>query len=111
MKFIKIVLVAVLTLGLFPAARAAEKKAKGVLEPHPVDKTFYVSGVTNAEQVAAINSAVSKLPSVTAVKELTPTSGYVRVAFDTHKIASHLIAHKIMELGAYTVSLKFVLPD
>src|ERR1043166_2424108 len=91
-------------------ATAAEKKAKGALEPHPISKTFYISGVSNAEQIAAITTAVGKLPSVTAVKELTPTSGYVRVDFDTHKIASHLVAQKIMELGAYTVTLKVVLP-
>jgi hypothetical protein len=90
---------------------AAEKKAKGALEPHPISKTFYVSGVSNAEQIAAISSAVGKLPSVTAVKELTPTSGYVRVDFDTHKIASHLVAQTIMDQGAFTVTLKFEIPE
>jgi len=102
----------ILTGAMVSTSSAAEKKAaKGVLEPHPISKTFYVSGVNNAEQIAAINSAVGKLPSVTAVKELTPTSGYVRVDFDTHKIASHLVAQTIMDQGAFTVTLKFEIPE
>jgi hypothetical protein len=93
------------------AAAAEKKAAKGALEPHPISKTFYVSGVSNAEQIAAITAAVGKLPSVTAVKEFTPTSGYVRVDFDTHKIASHLVAQAIMDQGAFTVTLKFEIPE
>jgi copper chaperone CopZ len=101
----------VLGLAVACALGAAEKKAKGALEPHPISKTFYVSGVSSAEHVSAITTAIEKLPSVTAVKELTPTSGYVRVDFDTHKIASHLVAQAIMDQGPFTVTLKFEIPE
>ena len=91
---------------------AAEKKAgQPELAPHPVNKTFYVSGVSKPSEVAAITTAIARLPSVTAVKELTPASGYVRVAFDTHRIASHLIAQTIMDQGPFTVTLKFEVPE
>jgi hypothetical protein len=111
MQTILRVVTAVLVMASTVGLTAAEKKAKAALEPHPISKTFYVSGVSNAEQIAAITSAVGKLPSVTAVKELTPTSGYVRVDFDTHKIASHLIAQTIMDQGPFTVTLKFTIPE
>jgi hypothetical protein len=90
---------------------ASKSPAKPALEPHPVNRTFYVSGVTDDEQVKKITEAISKLPSVTAVTEMTPTSGYVRVAFDTHKIASHLVAQAIMDQGPFTVTLKFQVPE
>ena len=111
MQAILRVTVALLGVGLVASSMAAEKKAKGALAPHPISKTFYVTGVNSAQQVAAINDAVAKLPSVTAVKELTPTSGYVRVDFDTHKIASHLVAQTIMDQGPFTVTLKFEIPE
>jgi len=111
MQAILRVTVALLGLGLVASSMAAEKKAKGVLAPHPISKTFYVAGVNSAQQIDAINDAVAKLPSVTAVKELTPTSGYVRVDFDTHKIASHLVAQTIMDQGPFTVTLKFEIPE
>ena len=104
--------VALLAFACGSSVRAAEKKAaKGALEPHPISKTFYVSGVTNDAQIAKINEAVGKLPSVTAVKELTPASGFVRVEFDTHKIASHLVAQTIMDQGPFGVTLKFEIPE
>ena len=102
----------ILALILVACAGAAEKKAaQPELAPHPVNKTFYVSGVNTPAEISAITAAIAKLPSVTAVKELTPTSGYVRVAFDTHRIASHLIAQTIMDQGPFTVTLKFDVPD
>ena len=91
-----------------PAQKAAEKPA---LEPHPVVRAFYVAGVSTPDDVKKITDAVSKLPSVTNVSELTPTSGYVRVAFDTHKIASHLIAQTIRDQGNFTPTLKFQVPE
>lgn len=101
-----------LALAVVGAVGAAEKKAAtAALTPHPINKTFFVSGVSSESQIAAITAAVAKLPSVTAVKELTPTSGYVRVAFDTHLIASHLIAQAIMDQGPFTVTLKFEVPE
>jgi hypothetical protein len=89
-------------------AVAADKPA---LEPHPIVKTFWVEGVKSQAEVQKIVDAVSKVPSVTGVTELTPTSGYIRVAFDTHKIASHLIAQTIMDQGPYKVTLKFQVPE
>ncbi|MDO8544763.1 MAG: hypothetical protein Q7S40_30335 [Opitutaceae bacterium] len=111
MKIFLHAMTAVLALMFLHGAGAAEKAGKTALVPHPINKTFYVAGVSNASQVAAITAAISKLPSVTGVKELTPTSGYVRVAFDTHVIASHLIAQTIMDQGPFTVSLKFEVPE
>jgi hypothetical protein len=111
MQMILRAMVAVFALVVAAGSTAAEKKAKGALEPHPISKTFYVSGVSNAQQVAAITDAVGRLPSVTGIKELTPTSGYVRVDFDTHKIASHLVAQTIMDQGPFTVTLKFSIPE
>jgi len=90
---------------------APKTPAKPALEPHPVTRAFYVSGVTTEEQVKKITEAISKLSSVTAVSEMTPSSGYVRVAFDTHKIASHLIAQTITDQGPYTVTIKFQVPE
>jgi copper chaperone CopZ len=102
----------VLAVVLVACVGAAEKKAgPPELVPHPVNKTFYVSGVSTPAEIAAITTAIAKLPSVTAVKELTPASGYVRVAFDTHRIASHLIAQTIMDQGPFTVTLKFEVPE
>ena len=101
-----------LSVALVSGVGAAEKKAApAALVPHPINKTFYVPGVSSPAMAAAISAAVAKLPSVTAVKELTPTSGYVRVAFDTHLIASHLVAQTIMDQGPFTVTLKFEVPD
>jgi hypothetical protein len=112
MQTMKLAMKMVLFLALIHSVSAAEKKAgKAELVPHPVNKTFYVSGVSNAAEISAITAAVTKLPSVTAVRELTPTSGYVRVAFDTHVIASHLIAQSIMDQGPFTVTLKLEIPE
>jgi hypothetical protein len=95
-----------------PAA-AAEKAAPAQkpLEPHPVVKSFYVTGITTEADAAKVADAVRKLPSVTDVKELTAKSGYIRVAFDTHAIASHLIAQTIRNQGAENVYITFTVPD
>jgi copper chaperone CopZ len=111
MQMILRVTTAIFGLFLGVNGTAAEKKARGPVEPHPVSKTFYVSGMSTPQQISDITAAVAKLPSVTAVKELTPTSGYVRVDFDTHKIASHLVAQTIMDQGPFTVMLKFEIPE
>jgi hypothetical protein len=112
MKTKPVTLITLLALALLPGAAAAEKKSgKAALVPHPVNKTFYVAGVSNATEVAAINAAIAKLQSVTGVKELSPTSGYARVAFDTHVIASHLVAQAIMDQGPFTVTLRFEVPE
>lgn len=84
---------------------------KAALKPHPVTKTFYVSGVTTTADADKIMDAVKKLPSVTDVKELTPKSGYIRVAFDTHVIASHLIAQAIIENGGRDIHITFGVPE
>lgn len=94
-------------------ALAAEpaKPAKAALKPHPVVKTFYVSGVKTTADADKIMDAVKKLPSVTDVKELTPKSGYIRVAFDTHVIASHLIAQAILDNGGRDIHITFTVPE
>jgi hypothetical protein len=100
-----------LALAVGTAALAAEKKTKGkqseAAHPNPVTRTFYIAGISSQRDVEKITAAVAKLPSVTAVEGLTPTSGYVRVAFDTHAIFMHLIAQAIMDQGAFTVTQKF----
>lgn len=83
------------------------EKTKPALNPHPVVKTFNVSGVETKAAADKIMDAVKTLPSVTDVKELTPDSGYIRVAFDTHVIASHLIAQTIRDNGAKDVHITF----
>lgn len=104
-------LLSLLFVALATGTIAAEKKAKSKgaegAHPNPVTRTFYIAGVTDQRQVDKITAAVAKLPSVTAVRELTPTSGYVRVAFDTHAIFMHLIAQAIMDQGTFTVTQKF----
>lgn len=101
----------ILGLSFSLGAIAAEKKAKTKQgegqHPNPVTRTFYIAGVSSQRDVDKIAAAVAKLPSVTEVRELTPASGYVRVAFDTHAIFMHLIAQAIMDQGAFTVTQKF----
>jgi copper chaperone CopZ len=101
----------VLALAVATGALAAEKKAKANSSegphPNPVTRTFYLADVTSQGEVDKIKTAIAKVPSVTAVQELTPTSGYVRVAFDTHAIFMHLIAQAIMDEGSFIVSQKF----
>ncbi|HPA17599.1 MAG TPA: hypothetical protein PLU30_07610 [Verrucomicrobiae bacterium] len=92
-------------------AAGATAPAKKTLAPHPVVKTFYVSGVKTEIGANKIVDAVKKLPSVTDVKELTPTSGYIRVAFDTHAIASHLIAQTILDNGGQDIHITFTVPQ
>jgi len=84
---------------------------KPALKPHPVVKSFYVSGVKTTADADKIMDAVKKLPSVTDVKELTPKSGYIRVAFDTHVIASHLVAQAILNNGGRDVHITFAVPE
>jgi hypothetical protein len=108
------VLVLPLAIAVAGGALAAEKKAKGKQadgpHPNPVTRTFYIAGISSQRDVEKINAEVARLPSVTAVQGLTPTSGYVRVAFDTHAIFMHLIAQAIMDQGAFTVTQKFEVP-
>lgn len=92
------------------SAPAAEP-AKKALEPHPVVRSFYVDGVTEAGVVEKITGALRELPSVTQVTELTASSGYVRVAFDTHVIASHLVAQTMRDNGAASVHIAFRIPE
>jgi hypothetical protein len=94
-------------------ALAAEKAAPAgkALSPHPVVKSFYVTGIKSQADAAKVADAVKKLPSVTEVKELTPESGYIRVAFDTHVIASHLVANTILAQGAQSVFITFAVPE
>jgi copper chaperone CopZ len=106
---------ALLALATGTGALAAEKKSKGKqtegAHPNPVERTFYISGISSQREVDKINAAVAKLPSVTAVQELTPASGYVRVSFDTHAIFMHLIAQAIMDQGPFAVTQKFQVSD
>lgn len=94
-------------------ALAAEPAApaKKALDPHPVVKSFYIDGIKTEIGANKIADAVKKLPSVTELKELTPTSGYARVAFDTHVIASHLIAQTMLDNGATCVHIAFKVPE
>jgi len=91
---------------------AADKKpqAKG-FKPHPVNKTFYIKGDMNAAKAKEIEAKISGTKSVTKVEELTESSGYVRVAFDTHVITSHMIAMSIMDSGDFQVYLKIEIPE
>lgn len=116
MRLMSVVLFAALALPLIaadaPAKKAAGKTAsKAPLEPHPVVKSFYVTGVSSEGDASKMIEAVKKLQSVTDVKELTATSGYIRVAFDTHRIASHLIAQTLLDNGAAGVYITFNVPD
>lgn len=106
LTFLSLLWVALATDALAADKKAKSKNSEGA-HPNPVTRTFYISGVTDQRQVDKITAAVAKLPSVTAVRELTPTSGYVRVAFDTHAIFMHLIAQAIMDQGSFTVTQKF----
>lgn len=91
-------------------AHAAEP-AKKALDPHPVVKTFNVDGVKTEIGANKIIDAIKGLPSVSEVTELSPSSGYVRVAFDTHVIASHLIAQTMLDNGAEAVHIAFSIPE
>lgn len=91
-------------------ASALVAAEKGGQHPNPVTRTFYVAGVSRAEDAARITKAVAALPSVTEARDLTATSGYIIVSFDTHKILSHTVAQAIMNQGKFVVTQKFEIP-
>jgi hypothetical protein len=92
--------------------RAADQPAaKTPLTPHPVDRTFNIKGVKTAADVEKVTHALKKVRSVTDVSDLTPTSGYIKVHFDTHVISSSLVAQTIMDQGPFIVSFDFRVPE
>ena len=93
-------------------ASAAEKKAApGPNEPVPSTRTFFVDGVKSDADVKAIIAAASRVKSVDAVVDLTPTSGFANISFDHHAVTHQQIAQAIMDAGAFKVSFKFVVAD
>ncbi len=103
---------AVFVLALPPVrAAAARKAAPGPNEPSPSSRTFFIEGVKSDADVQAIVAAASKAKSVTAVVDLTPTSGFANIAFDHHAVTHQQIAQAIADAGAFQVSFKFIVPD
>src|SRR5262245_3259006 len=99
----------ILFFALLAAGLVAAEKGGGQ-HPNPVTRTFYIAGVSRAEDADRITKAVAALPSVTESRGLTPTSGHIIVSFDTHKILSHTVAQAIMNQGRFVVTQQFEIP-
>jgi copper chaperone CopZ len=93
------------------AAPAAKKAAPGPNEPSPSTRTFFIEGVKSEADVQAIGAAVRRVKSVTAVDDLTPTSGFANISFDHHAVTHQQIAQAIADAGAFQVSFRFIVPD
>jgi copper chaperone CopZ len=104
-----VVAMAMLVLPL--AAAAPKKKAPGPNDPVPSTKTFFIAGVKTDADVQAIIAAASRVKSVDAVAELTPTSGFANISFDHRAVTHQQIAQAIREAGSFEVSFKFLVPE
>lgn len=97
------------TGGLVWAAAPAAKP--GPNEPSPQTRTFFIEGVHSAADVKAITDKVMKVPTVTKVEGLTPTSGFANVSFDHHGVTHQQIAQAIADAGKFEATFRFAIPD
>ena len=80
------------------------------------ERTYFVKGVRDSKDVAAITAAIQKVPTVTDVAGFTSKTGAVTVRFDAHSISHGQVAYAIMNTHAgpgrhYTVTMRFHIPD
>lgn len=85
-------------------------------DPHPLTQTFYVSGVKNEGDVAAIKESLKQVKSVTKVDGLTAESGWANVSFDSHADSYQQVAQAIADAKSsggtpFSVTMKVRVPD
>lgn len=73
--------------------------------------TFYVDGVRTERDVKNVMQAVSALHDVTAITELTPTSGFANITSDHIKVTHQEIGLAIAKAGPYRACLRVEIPE
>lgn len=105
------ILIATLLVAGMTAAAAQPKAKPGPKDYSPSARTFFIEGVKSAADVQAIIAAAAKVNTVSNIVDLTPSSGFVNIAFDHHAVTHQQIAQAIMDAGPFKVSFKFTVPD
>jgi hypothetical protein len=105
------VLIATLLVAGMTATAAQPKAKPGPKDYSPSARTFFIEGVKSAADVQAIIAAAAKVNTVSNIVDLTPSSGFVNIAFDHHAVTHQQIAQSILDAGPFKVSFKFLVPD
>lgn len=77
-------------------------------------RSYFLKGVRNSDDVEIITAAIRRLPTVTQVTHLTPSSGVVSVRFDTHTISHGQVGYAIMDAipgRTIDVRMRFSVPQ
>lgn len=73
--------------------------------------TFFIEGIRTGRDVEIVRQAVTALHDVTAINELTPTSGFANITSDHKQVTHQEIGQAIAKAGPYKACLRVEIPE